>query len=172
MGDRDDQMFRRWEEQHEFENNNNDNNDNMYYANNNLPSVYPNNGSRTNFTVPANATDAIILDDIEEGENMVNFHDEAAHGRFYKRSSFNALEENPITGFKKNPFSRAIIRPGNIRRLTARKPAVAAAAPKLTRTQRRRAQRKRAAQRARALIAQQQGGRRRYRTARTTRRTK
>jgi hypothetical protein len=125
MGDREDQMFRRWEERQWNNNNNNNNNDNYYSNNNNLPSVYPNNGSRTIFQVPANATNAVMFDDIEEDENMVNFHGEADLGRFYKRSTFNGLQENPISGFKKNPFTRSTIRPGNVRRLTARKPAVA-----------------------------------------------
>ena len=59
-------------------------------------------------TIPKNATNAISFEDITEGQEMVNFHDEAAHGRYYTRESYNALKS-------RNPFTREVINPRNVK---------------------------------------------------------
>lgn len=59
--------------------------------------------------IPRNTTNIIMGDEIEEGENMVNFHGESNLGRYYKKSTFNAIPTP-----KKNPFTRKLIEAKNI----------------------------------------------------------
>jgi ankyrin repeat protein len=63
--------------------------------------------------IPKNATNAIMLNDIAEGDEMVNFHGESGHGRYYKKSSYNALPS------KVNPYTRTPIAPTNVARYKA-----------------------------------------------------
>jgi hypothetical protein len=62
---------------------------------------------------------AITYEPIENGNEMVNFHGEKALGRYYKKSSFNSFAKN-ADGVKKNPFTRALIAPGNVKKYTAK----------------------------------------------------
>ncbi len=64
--------------------------------------------------LPVNAINAITFEPIQEGENMVNFHDEFEHGRFYTKSTYNSLHP------KKNPYTKKNIRPDNVRYYKAR----------------------------------------------------
>lgn len=101
-------------------NTNNTNNNN----NNNLHTTqYPNNGQRTNRNVPANATNAISTNNIENGTNMVNFHGEFGHGRFYTKNTFNKIKRHVYSGKKRNPYTQQNIESGNITRYTAKKAA-------------------------------------------------
>jgi hypothetical protein len=51
--------------------------------------------------LPQNATDIITFAPITDGIQMVNFHDEFAHGRYYTKETFDRLPEP-----KKNPHTR------------------------------------------------------------------
>ncbi len=64
-------------------------------------------------TIPNNATNAISFEEIAEGQEMVNFHDEAARGRYYTRDSYNRLRG-------RNPFTRKNIDPRNAESYRAR----------------------------------------------------
>jgi hypothetical protein len=75
-------------------NNNNNGNNNNNNANNNIP--VENIGSRF---LPVNAENTIMGNAIEDGNLMVNFQNEFGHGRYYKRSTYNLMEQ------KKNPYN-------------------------------------------------------------------
>lgn len=49
--------------------------------------------------LPKNATNAITMEPIENGNTMVNFHDEYKHGRFYTKNTYDKFrkKENPVT---------------------------------------------------------------------------
>lgn len=66
--------------------------------------------------IPKGSANTITLDDIQEGDEMVNFHGEHEYGRFYKKSSFNRIPVTYPSQFKKNPTTRA-----NITRKNAKK---------------------------------------------------
>lgn len=55
--------------------------------------------------LPADATNAITYDPIANGTNMVNFHGEFDHGRYYKRNTFAQLPAGP-NGRKRNPYTQ------------------------------------------------------------------
>ena len=59
--------------------------------------------------LPTNATNAITMEPILEGTNMVNFHGESESGRYYTKNTYNSL-----TKPKRNPFTRSIIKPSNV----------------------------------------------------------
>ncbi len=67
--------------------------------------------------VPEGAENAVFLDPIQEGNNMVNFHGERAleNPRYYKESTYRSFS-NP----KRNPFTRQLINHNTIRRYKAR----------------------------------------------------
>ena len=65
--------------------------------------------------VPRGSENLISRDDIEENDEMIDFHGEKALGRFYKRNTFNSLEHKPTHGKKVNPFTRAPIEAANVR---------------------------------------------------------
>lgn len=87
---------------------------------------YPNNDQRTERVLPANATNVLTTNSIAPGTHMVNFHNENREHRYYTQNTFNALNtyqgaENAANrGFKRNPFTRRRIEPGNITRYIAR----------------------------------------------------
>lgn len=67
--------------------------------------------------VPRGSTNTVTLDDIEEGEDMVNFQGEHGYGRYYKASTFDQI---PLSGrYKKNPTTRANITRNNVRKYKA-----------------------------------------------------
>ena len=68
--------------------------------------------------LPPGATNVITMDDIASGDEMINFHGERNRGRYYKKSTYNSLTSN--RGVKKNPFTRAIIEPQNVKRYKAK----------------------------------------------------
>ncbi len=107
-------------------NNDNTNNNTNNTTNNTIlhATQYPNNGQRTNRNIPANATNAISTNTIENGTNMVNFQGEFGHERFYTKNTFDKLQPHEYSGKKRNPFTQQIIEPGNITRYIAKKPAV------------------------------------------------
>ncbi len=84
---------------------------------------YPNNGQRAERNIPANASNAVSYTNIVNGANMVNFHGEFGHGRFYTKNTFNQIQPHVYSGKKKNPFTQQNIEPGNIIRYTAKKAA-------------------------------------------------
>lgn len=103
----------------------NNSNSNVNANNQYIPSIntnYPNNRQRTNRNLPANAENSISMNAIENGTNMVNFHDEFGHGRYYKASTFNSIRRNNDTRLKHNPSTRQPIAPTNITRYRARVP--------------------------------------------------
>jgi hypothetical protein len=55
----------------------------------------------TTRNIPAGSTNSVMMNAIEDGNIMANFHDEFSHGRYYKKSTYNALPKP-----KKNPYSR------------------------------------------------------------------
>lgn len=59
-------------------------------------------------TLPKNAINAITMEPISEGQQMVNFHGEMELGRFYKQNTYRALRP------KLNPFTRRNIVPKNV----------------------------------------------------------
>ncbi len=64
--------------------------------------------------VPAGATNVVMGDLLESGEEMADFHGEAGHGRYYKKSTFNSLELKGVPRRKENPFTRQKIQPANV----------------------------------------------------------
>lgn len=72
-------------------------------------------GSRN---VPANATNVVSLQNIENGTNMVNFHDEFDHGRYYTKNTFDRLNIK-AHGKKENPSTRQPIKPTNVKKYKA-----------------------------------------------------
>jgi hypothetical protein len=54
--------------------------------------------------LPHGAEDSVTLDTIATGDEMITFHDEFRHGRYYKLSTY---ERIPVP--KKNPHTRALI---------------------------------------------------------------
>lgn len=84
---------------------------------------YPNNGKRVNRIIPVNTSNAVTYTNINDGANMVNFHGEFDHGRFYTRNTFNKFQPHVYSGKKRNPFTQQNIEPGNITRYKAKKPA-------------------------------------------------
>jgi hypothetical protein len=73
--------------------------------------------------IPANATNAITYNSIQNGNEMVTFHGNLNRNegrRYYKRTTYNSLNVNPRSGLKQNPFTRQNIRPENTVRYTAR----------------------------------------------------
>lgn len=72
---------------------------------------YSNLSNAGTLNIPRGATNTVTLDDIEEGEDMVNFQGEHGYGRYYKASTFDQL---PLRGrYKKNPTTRANITRNN-----------------------------------------------------------
>lgn len=69
--------------------------------------------------IPRGSTNVISLDDIEEGDEMVNFHGEHGYGRYYKKASFNGIPITYPSRFKKNPTTRANITQRNVRKYKA-----------------------------------------------------
>lgn len=93
--------------------------------NNNIPlppTQYPNNGQRNNRRISAISKNATSYETIENGANMVNFHGEFGHGRYYTKNTFNQLQSHIYSGKKKNPFTQQNIEPGNVVRYRAIKP--------------------------------------------------
>lgn len=74
-----------------------------------LGKLYPN-----LLTVLRGSDNAISYMPIEEGNILVDFHNEARHGRYYKQNTFNSF---PVP--KQNPMTRKPILPANIRYYTA-----------------------------------------------------
>jgi hypothetical protein len=76
----------------------------------------PHTGTRN---VPANAENAILFESIAPGTEMVDFHGESGHGRYYTLDSFRQLPMKMFPGvgrFKENPQTRQPIRPANVTR--------------------------------------------------------
>ncbi len=72
--------------------------------------------------IPANATNAISYNSIQDGNEMVTFHgnlNRPNNPRYYKRSTFNSLQ-TANAGLKRNPFTQQLIQPGNVTGYTAR----------------------------------------------------
>lgn len=59
--------------------------------------------------VPEGAVNEVMMDEIVNGNNMINFHNERKYNRYYKKSSYNKLTK------KLNPQTRRPIRPENIK---------------------------------------------------------
>lgn len=69
---------------------------------------------RTPFNIPRGSENAIAYIPIEDGNEIVDFHDEATHGRYYKQNTFNTFRD------RLNPHTRQQIRSTNVRYHTAR----------------------------------------------------
>jgi len=65
--------------------------------------------------IPRNATNAIMLDEINEGNVMVNFQGESGFGRYYKKSSYDQMPSP-----KTNPYTKNPIAPTNVVKYKAR----------------------------------------------------
>jgi hypothetical protein len=62
--------------------------------------------------IEKNSKSNVLLDDITNGKNMVNFHGEYDYGRYYTKNSFNGLK---VKGKRKeNPITRKLIEPENV----------------------------------------------------------
>jgi hypothetical protein len=59
--------------------------------------------------IPRNAENAVMMEPVQDGNNMVNFHGEYDLGRYYKKSTYNSMEYP-----KKNPFTRRAINSNNL----------------------------------------------------------
>jgi hypothetical protein len=59
------------------------------------------NASLNTRNIPADSTNAVMMNTIEDGNSMVNFQGEFNRGRYYKKSTYNQLPDP-----KKNPFTR------------------------------------------------------------------
>jgi hypothetical protein len=59
--------------------------------------------------LPANATNAITMNELAEGNLLVNFHNESKMGRYYKKNTYNSLPR------KKNPYTRKNILDADIK---------------------------------------------------------
>lgn len=104
--------------------NHNNNNNNNYNGSNNyenrtdiylvggtVKSIQVSNVGPTRISVraiPRNTENALTLEPIADGNGMVNFHDESARGRYYKKSSYNSMVQ------KINPFTRKAINATNV----------------------------------------------------------
>jgi hypothetical protein len=85
---------------------NTSNNEGVYNLSNNLKNLpYKN----------VKLKETVLLSNIQDGDEMVNFHNEYNFNRYYKRNEFNQLPGNR----KKNPFTRKTIKPSNIKRYKA-----------------------------------------------------
>jgi len=100
-----------------FNNGNSNVNSNAVNANVNTAANYTTNNISFNeeLTIPNNATNAITFESIHSGNHLVNFHNEASHGRYYKKNTFNELRP------KKNPYTRRNIKKNTVRGYTAKK---------------------------------------------------
>lgn len=76
-------------------------------------SVYNSISNAGTLNIPAGSTNTVTLDDIAEGDDMVNFHGEHGYGRYYKQSTFNQLPIMNSYIYKKNPTTRQVIRRNN-----------------------------------------------------------
>ena len=67
--------------------------------------------------VPANAEDPILMRPFAPGEVMANFHGEAdlENPRYYSKETFNRIELEGVPRRKRNPVTRQVIEPGNVR---------------------------------------------------------
>jgi ankyrin repeat protein len=76
-----------------------------------IKTINPENPSNTNYYEPPK--NAVSYENIENGNTMINFHDEFGHKRFYKKNTYKAL---PIkaNGKKENPHTRQLIDPTTI----------------------------------------------------------
>ncbi len=79
------------------------------------PIAYNNLQNSGTLNVPRGTMNLISADDIEENDEMVNFHGEKGRKRFYKKSTFNRINHNQTTGRKMNPYTRAPIEVANVR---------------------------------------------------------
>ena len=75
-----------------------------------VPNPYAQIPNRGRISVPKNATNTVTLNSIVNGDQMINFQGEKNYGHFYKRNTFNKISKN-AQGFKKNPTTRALIKP-------------------------------------------------------------
>ncbi len=69
-----------------------------------------------NYILPASASNAIVFNKIQEGNNMIDFHDEYKYGRYYKQSTYNDY----IKPTRENPFTRKSLSSKNIQRYKAK----------------------------------------------------
>lgn len=105
------------------------NNQNINYSNNNSNNYNINNNNanympQTNYyakpvnigtrNIPKNATNAISFEPIENNTNMINFHDEFSHGRYYTKNTFNKLALK--NGKKENPYTKQKINASNAKK--------------------------------------------------------
>jgi ankyrin repeat protein len=76
-----------------------------------IKTINPENPTNNNYYEPPK--NAVSFENIENGNTMINFHDEFSHKRFYKKNTYKAL---PIksNGKKENPHTRQPIDPTTI----------------------------------------------------------
>ncbi len=71
--------------------------------------------------IPRNSHNAITMDEIRDGDLMVNFHDRFQYGDYFKKTTYDALPRTAATNFKKlNPMTREPIDEDYVRPYTAR----------------------------------------------------
>lgn len=71
--------------------------------------------------IPAGAED-VLLTDIKNGDQMIDFAGEYAHGRYYTMDNFQKLPDENAQGYKLHPLTRQPIRPEDITSYTAEVP--------------------------------------------------
>lgn len=72
-----------------------------------------------NRNLPEDAENALLFEAIAPGTEMVDFHGESGHGRYYSAAAFAQLPMKHFPGvghFKENPHTRQPIRPANVTR--------------------------------------------------------
>ncbi len=70
---------------------------------------------KPSLSVPYGSENSILFTPIGDGDELVDFHEESQLGRFYKKESFNSLQEPRL-----NPFTRKPITRKNIKYYTAK----------------------------------------------------
>jgi hypothetical protein len=89
--------------------------------------------------LPVNAINTITYEPIANSTEMVNFHNEFGHGRYYTRETYNQMPIGP-NGRKRNPYTQQNIT--EIRSYTGRIPAAAVGGRKQKTRSKRRSSRK------------------------------
>ena len=71
--------------------------------------------------IPRNSHNAVTMNDIQNGNRMVNFHGRYGYGNYFKKSTYNSLPMTPETEFRKlNPITREPIDENYVQPYTAR----------------------------------------------------
>ncbi len=70
--------------------------------------------------IPKNSTNAVTLNDITNGNMMVDFHNRYSYGNYFKKNTYNSLPSNNESESKLNPITRQPIKYSNLQGYKAR----------------------------------------------------